>query len=112
MTHRLNLLAIAAIATTTFLSTLVHGFYIELKDTNGKEERFDTPEVCIDFSAPINVVSVKTDAYLCFLYETNDCSSKPGKVQEEVFDGKFEGDEDGFTVNSILCEEKMAERPE
>ncbi|KAF9164051.1 hypothetical protein DFQ26_001883 [Actinomortierella ambigua] len=88
MTRCLNLVAIAAIATTTILSTFVHGLEVELTDKNGVIHKFKVDDtVCKEIPEGVTAVSGKTDAETCYLYKGSKCFSN---TTEDV--REFSGD--------------------
>ncbi|KAG0257234.1 hypothetical protein DFQ27_005248 [Actinomortierella ambigua] len=108
MTRCLNLVTIAVIAATTFLSTFAHGINVELTDKDGTTHSFVLDDsVCQEIPEGITAVSGKTDAWHCLLYKTSGCPS-----YDEAYTS-FSGTRDGttvrtfaeFTAKSISCEE-------
>ncbi|KAF9158445.1 hypothetical protein DFQ26_007645, partial [Actinomortierella ambigua] len=105
MTHRMTLLAIAAIATTTFMSTFAHAFNVKITDQAGASHTFEiTPKECKKFDGVIEAVASKTDAGECYLYESGDCKSKSENDHLRFDSGGVEGQQ-VFKALSVRCEE-------
>ncbi|KAF9151894.1 hypothetical protein DFQ26_001089 [Actinomortierella ambigua] len=113
MTRCLNLIAIAAIATTTFLSTFALDFKVELTDKDGAIHKFKVADrVCEGIPGGIIAVLGVTDADTCYLYKTSGCD-----FDDKDFwtlhggDGDTDGDGntpeaiDKYPVNYIWCAE-------
>ncbi|KAF9151488.1 hypothetical protein DFQ26_001223, partial [Actinomortierella ambigua] len=106
MTRRMTLLAIAAIATTTFMSTFAHAINVKITDKAGNSHTFENTPLneCKKFDAVIEAVGGKTDAGVCYLYESGDCSSN----SEEDYVAFDKDGVDGqlvFKASSMRCEE-------
>ncbi|KAF9160338.1 hypothetical protein DFQ26_005652, partial [Actinomortierella ambigua] len=106
MTRCLNLVAIVAVATTTFLSTFAHGIKVELTDKDGVIHEIEVADrVCKQIPGGIIAVSGKADADTCEIYLVSDCT--PTSEDYRSFGGRGTGvNFREVTANSIWCDEK------
>ncbi|KAG0269371.1 hypothetical protein DFQ27_003699 [Actinomortierella ambigua] len=77
MTRCLTLLAIAAITTTTFLSTLAHGVTLNVTDTDGVSHTYKYRTRCEKLAKPLTIVAANHDSSLCTLFQRDNCTKAP-----------------------------------
>ncbi|KAF9158830.1 hypothetical protein DFQ26_007189 [Actinomortierella ambigua] len=108
MTRCLNLVAIAAVAMTTFLSTFAHGLNVKLTDKDGNTYSYTLGDLdCQNIPEGITAVSGKTDAESCSLFQSSNCASSFNDFVS--FSGTKAGTTvqnfEEYTAKSISCEE-------